>query len=69
MEFTLNIKKTTVLRRNLFEEESITNFTEIRKEFVKILGDYDFHRYIDRLLSSSPSNQSNIEFQNRQRTT
>ena len=58
----LNTKKTKVMRRNPFEEESTINFTEVGGEFVQILGDDDSNRYLDRLPSTSHLNVINIEF-------
>ena len=63
----LNTKKTKILRCNPSEEESTIHFTEIGGDFVKIVGDDDSHKNLGRLLSTSPSNRINMEFQNRQR--
>lgn len=43
--FTLNMKKTKMLRCNPSDEESTINFTEIGRDFVKILGDDDSHSH------------------------
>ena len=63
----MNARKTNVLRRNPFEEESTINFTEIDEDFIKIFGDDDSHRYLSRILPIPISNRTNVEFQNRQR--
>ena len=64
MKFFMNTQKTKHLRSNIFEEDSFRNFTEIDIELIKILRDYDSHRYLGRLLSISHSNRTSIEFQN-----
>ena len=61
----LNSQKTKILRCNPSMDESILNFLEIGDGFVKVLNGDESHRYLGRLLSTSASSRSNIEFRNR----
>ena len=61
---TLKAEKTKVLQCNLLVYDSIVNFIEIRKDFVKVLSDDESHWYLGRLLITSASNRSKIELRN-----
>ena len=45
----LNATKTKMIRCNTSEDDSSLNFVEIDCEFVKVLSDADFHRYLGKL--------------------
>ena len=62
---SLNTKKIQSLRYNASANDSSLNFVEIDDEFVKVLNDTDYLRYLEKFICTSAIERVVIEFRSR----
>ena len=61
----LNFKKTKILHTHDANEFNDVDYIEVHGEFIKVLHDHEFHRYLGRHLCLSASDRIDAEFRHR----